>query len=119
MEDRSMTPPHQGSFDGLKLLTHPFFDSSSFDREPLIPAALATNMHKPQELKGLWLTLSSLLPALGRKAPEFHQPSLDWVQGEAKGAEPFRQLVHKMRRLLLVLKPRHDIIGKARNDDIA
>src|SRR5919205_997571 len=117
--NRVMTPTHQGGFNGLKLLTHPFFDSSSFDSEPLIPVALATNMHKPQELKGLWLTLSSLLPALGRKATELHQPSLAWVQGEAKGAEPFSQLVQKMRRLLLVLKPQHDIIGKARDDDIA
>jgi len=114
-----MTTTHQGGFNGLKLLTHPFFDSSSFDSEPLIPVALATNMHKPQELKGLWLPLSSLLPTLGRKASELHQPSLDWVQGEAKGAEPFGQLVHKLRRLLLVLKPQHDIIGKARDDDIA
>ena len=24
MGNRSMTPPHQGGFDGLKLLTHPF-----------------------------------------------------------------------------------------------
>jgi hypothetical protein len=114
-----MTPTHQGGFNGLKLLMHPFVDSSSLDREPLIPVELATNMHKPQELKGLWLTLSSLLPALGRKSTELNQPSLDWVQGEAKGAEPFSQLVHKMRRLLLILKPQHDIIGEARDDDIA
>ena len=63
-----MTPPHQGGFDGLKLLTHPFFDRSPFDDEPLIPVALATNMHKPQELKGLWLPLSSLLPVLQERA---------------------------------------------------
>jgi len=114
-----MTPTHQGGFHGLKLLTHPCFDGSSFDREPLIPVALATDMHKPQERKGLWFSLSSLPPALGRKASELDQPSLDRVQGEAKGAEPFDQRVSKMRRLLLVLKPQHDIISKARDDDIA
>jgi hypothetical protein len=41
------------------------------------------------------------------------------VQGEAKSAEPCGQLVLKVRRLLLILKPQHDIIGKARDDDIA
>jgi hypothetical protein len=57
--------------------------------------------------------------ALGRKATELNQARLDWVQGEAKGAEPLGQLVSKVRRLLLVLKPQHDIIGKASDDDIA
>jgi hypothetical protein len=71
-----MTPPHQGGFDGLKLLTHPVFDRSSFDDEPLIPVALATNMHTPQELKGLWLPLSSLLPVLGRKLTKLNQSGL-------------------------------------------
>jgi len=84
-----MTPTHQGRFNGLQLLTHPFFDSSSLNREPLIPVALAADMHKPQELKSLWLPLSSLLPTLSRKATELNQPGLDRVQGEAKGAEPF------------------------------
>ena len=119
MGNRSMTPPHQGGFDGLKLLTHPFFDRSSFDDEPLIPVALATNMHKPQELKGLWLPLSLLLPVLGRKPTKLDQSGLGRVQGEAKSAEPCGQLVFKVRRLLLILKPQHDIIGKARDDDIA
>ena len=119
MRNRSMTSSHQGGFDGLKLLTHPFFDRSSFDDEPLIPVALATNMHKPQELKGLWLPLSSLLPVLGRKPTKLDQSGLGRVQGEAKSAEPCGQLVLKVRRLLLILKPQHDIIGKARDDDIA
>jgi hypothetical protein len=114
-----MTPPHQGGFYRLKLLTHPFFDGSSFDDEPLIPQALATDMPKPQELKSLWLSLSSLLTAFRRKATELNQSGLDRMQGEAKGAESFSQLVHKLRRLLLVLKPQHDSIGKARDDDIA
>ena len=74
-----MTPTQQGGFNGLKLLTHPFFDGASFDGEPLIPVALATDMHKPQEFKSLWLSLSSLLPARSRKATEFHQPGLDRV----------------------------------------
>lgn len=117
--NRVMTPTHQGGFNGLQLLTHPFFDGSSFDGEPLIPVALATDMHEPQELKSLWLTLSSLPPALSRKATELNQPGLDRVQGEAKGAEPFGSFLPKVRRLLLVLKPQHDIIGKARDDDIA
>src|ERR671926_509652 len=117
--NRVMTPTHQGGFNGLKLLTHPFFDSSSFDSEPLIPVALATNMHKPQELKGLWLPLSLLRPVLGRKPTKLNQSGLGRVQGEAKSAEPCGQLVFKVRRLLLILKPQHDIIGKARDDDIA
>ena len=114
-----MTPPHQGGFDGLKLLAHPFFDRSSFDDEPLIPVALATNMHKPQELKGLWLPLSSLLPVFRRKTTKLNQSGLGRVQGEATSAEPCGQRVLKVRRLLLILKPQHDIIGKARDDDIA
>ena len=95
--DRGMTPAPQGGFNRLKLLTHPFFDSASFDGAPLIPEALATDMHKPQERKSLWLSLSSLLTALGRKASELNQPRLGWVQGETKGAEPLGQLVHKVR----------------------
>jgi hypothetical protein len=87
--DRGMTPTYQGRFNGLQLLPHPFFDRSSLNREPLIPVVLATDMHKPQELKSLWLSLSSLLTALSRKATELNQPGLDGMQGEAKGAEPF------------------------------
>jgi hypothetical protein len=119
LRDRVMTPTHQGRFDGLQLLTHPFCDRSSLDREPLISVALAPDRPKPQERKSLWLSLSSLLPALSRKATERHQPGLDGGQGEAKGAEPFGSLLHKVRRLLLVLQPQHAIIGKARDDDIA
>ena len=51
--DRVMTPTHQGGLHRLKLLAHPFFDGSPLDGEPLIPVALATDVHKPQELKGL------------------------------------------------------------------
>ena len=76
---RVMTPTHQGAFNDLKLLAHPFFARPSFDGEPLIPVALATDMHEPQEFKSLWLPLSSLPPVLSRKTTELDQPSLDGV----------------------------------------
>jgi hypothetical protein len=47
------------------------------------------------------------------------QSGLGRVQGEAKSAESCGQLVLQVRRLLLILKPQHDIIGTARDDDIA
>ena|ERR671914_2797319 len=85
--NRGMTPTPQGRFDRLKLLTHPFDQGSAFDREPVISATVATDMHKPQKRKRLWLAHSSLLPALGRKAAELKQACFERVQGEAKGAE--------------------------------
>jgi hypothetical protein len=114
-----MTPPPQGGFDGLQLLTHPFFDRSSFDDAPRIPVALATNMHTPQALTGLWRPLSSLLPVRDRQPTTRDQSGLGRGQGEAKSAEPCGQLVFAVRRLVLRVQPQHEIIGKARDEDIA
>jgi hypothetical protein len=73
--DGVMTSTLQARFDRLKLMAHPFGDSSSFNRELSVLEALATDVHKPQELKRLWLR---------RKATERNQPRFDRVQSEAK-----------------------------------
>ncbi len=107
--NRVMTVPLEACFDRLQLTAHPFRLGASGDGELLIPVASATDVHKPQERKRLWLP---------HPPPKREQTRFVRVQHEAKDATSLGDLAQKARRLVLALEAQHDILGITAYDHI-
>jgi hypothetical protein len=64
------------SLDGFQLRDHPLLRRDPPDNEGSIADALPTEVGETEKGKGLWFSLSALLPVSSGKSPELDQPCL-------------------------------------------
>ena len=68
-----MLPALKLSLDGFELRDHSLLRRNPPDDESSVAAALPTEVGETQERKGLWFSLSTLLPVSSGETPEFDQ----------------------------------------------
>src|SRR5919198_2406369 len=101
----------------LQLGCHPFADRLSFHNETACRVR-PTDMGETQKVKGLWLSVSSLLPPVCGKAPELDQARFVWVQFQPELLQPFPKLLQESFCVFPMLKSQHGIIGVAYDDHL-
>jgi len=104
-------------FDLSKLRPHPFLDGDTPHPEPPV-AGSRTNMRETQKIKRFRLTRTPTLAIDDGTPPELDQPGLVRVQFQPELRESFAQLGKEPPRILLILKPDHNVISETDDDDV-
>src|SRR5262250_278604 len=105
-------------FQGPQLGLLPLAHRLSQDREVPLPGPSA-NVRETQEVERLRLAFATLAPILCRKAAKFDDSRLISMQLKAKARESLTQLRQEPLCFMPMLKSRHEVIGKANEDDLS
>lgn len=82
-------------------------------------ARLAADMDKPKKVEGLGFTASTTSSIVVREASEFEQTCFVFVERKVELRQPFAQLGVESFCVVFVLESNHEIVGVARDDDLA
>jgi len=113
-----MQAAQQFRFDLLQLGSHLLGNRPAFDGERSL-SRLPTDVGEAEKVKRFRFSLSPLVSAFGRIAPELDQASFLRVEFQSEFEEPVAEFSETAFRIGLFLKPDDEVIRVTDNDHVA